>query len=499
MPARFLRRTALVALFLAIIGMAGRAATAETVYLTEQKVIDLALEKNLSVLVAGEDREIGRTGIQGAKSVYDTQLSLTADHLIDKRDQAIPVFGTDNRTTNWNLGLSRAFPTGTRADLNWTNQRNSTNSPFATLNPYYEPAVEMALRQPVLKNTFGKQDRGGVALAKKRFEEIDFLARRRVMEAVYGVLSDYWAWVTHRGNADVTETSVAEARRLEALAAEKKIFGLYETTDVLAARANRMQMENQLTEAIRQRDDALGRLKRGLDFPDEEDARSSDAVPVSAGGGGREDALASAMANRSDYAAARARVEAQKIEVSLARNRKWPQMDLVASLRLNGVDTSYGSSLGEIGGGDHPAYFFGGEFAWPIENRLAKSESRRAEHEKKKALFELKDVENRVAQEVEERWREVQSTRKQVANAREIERVEREKWTLELEKYRVGRSSSDLVIRYQEDYLEARRRALASLFQHRMAVLGLKLAEETLVERHRNGGAARSSDSGGSP
>jgi outer membrane protein TolC len=189
------------------------------------------------------------------------------------------------------------------------------------------------------------------------------------------------------------------------------------------------------------------------------------------------------MANRSDYAAARARVEARKIELSLAGNRKWPQLDLVGSLRLNGVDGAYGDALGEIGGGDHPAYFFGGEFAWPIENRFAKSESRRAEHEKKKALFELKDVENRVAQEVEERWREAQSTRTQVKNSREIEKVQGEKWHLELDKYRVGRSSSDLVIRYQEDYLEARRQSLASLFRHRMAVLGLKLAEETLVSQ----------------
>ncbi len=476
MPARIFRRIALFGLLLT-----ASAASAETVSLTERRVIALALEQNLSVLAAGEDREIGRTGIQGAKSVYDTQLSFKADHLIDKRDQAIPLFGTDNRTTNWNLGLARAFPTGTRAGLNWTNQRNSTNSPFATLNPYFEPTVEFALRQPVLKNTFGKQDRGGVALAKKRFEEIDFLSRRRVLEAVYGVLFDYWAWVTNKANAAVTETSVTEARRFEAIAVQKKIFGLYETTDVLAARANRMQMENQLTEAARQRDDALGRLRRGLNFSDAEDVRASDAIPVSTDARGREDALASAMANRSDYAAARARVEAKKIELALARNRKWPQLDLVSSLRLNGVDASYGGSLGEIGAADHPAYFFGGEFAWPIENRLARSEARRADHEKKKALFDLKDVENRVAQEVEERWREARSTSQQVTNSREIERVQGEKWSLELEKYRVGRSSSDLVVRYQEDYLAARRQTLAALFRHRMAVLGLKLAEETLV------------------
>lgn len=482
MKRRDYRKSAWVLIWLLAFTVFGAPVRAETVVLTERKVIDLALEQNLSVLRAAEDREIGRTGIDGAKSVYDTQLSLQGDHLIDKRDRAIPVFGTDNRTTNWNLGLDRAFPTGTRAGLHWTNQRNATDSAFATLNPYFEPTVELALRQPVLKNTFGKQDRGAVALAKKRFEEIDFLSRRRVLESVYAVLFDYWGWVTNKANAAVTQTSVNEARRFEEIAQQKKIFGLYETTDVLAARANRMRMENQWIEAQRQRDDALGRLRRGLNVGDAEAVTASDAIPVVNPASGREAALATALANRSDYAAAKARVEAQNIELALAKNRKWPQLDLLGTLKLNGVDPGYGNALGEIGGGDHPAYFLGGEFQWPIENRLARSDAKRADHEKKKALFDLKDAENRVSQEVEERWREVASTLKQVANGREIERAQAEKWRLELEKYRVGRSSSDLVIRYQEDYLEARRQALASLFQHRMAVLGLKLAEETLVE-----------------
>lgn len=479
MPPPFLSaivlRPALVALCLI-----ARSAAAETVSLTESKVIDLALERNLSVQIARTDRDIGETQIQAAKSVFDTTLSLTADHLIDKRDNAIPIFGTDNRTTNWNVGVSRAFPTGTRASVDWLNQRNSTNSSFADVNPYFSSDVGLSLRQPVLRNAFGKQDRGGVSLAKKRFEEIDHFSRRQVLESVYVVLVDYWAWVTNQTNVSVTERSLGVARRFEGIASKKKIFGLYETTDVLASRANRLQVENQLTESVRLREDALGRLKRGLGMGSEDQVVAREGIPAETGGG-REQALATALANRSDYAAARARVEGRDIEVSLAKNRKWPELDLLGSLRLNGVDGAYGDSLGEIPAGDHPAYFFGGEFSWPIENRLARSDARRAGHEKRKALFELKDSENRVTQEVEERWREVQSTLKEVKTAREIEEALKEKSELEFKKYDVGRSSSDFVIRFREDYLTAQRRTLASLYRHRVAVLGLKLAEETLI------------------
>lgn len=474
---RFLRKA-----FLAVLLLAARGASGETVDLTESRVIDLALEQNLSVLAAGEDREIAKTAIQQAKSVFDTQIHASADHLIDKRDQAIPLFGTDNRTTNFNLGAARAFPSGTRLSADWLNERNSTNSAFASINPSYESTVDLSIRQPILKNAFGQQDRGGVRLARKHFERIDHQSRRRVLEAVYRVLFDYWAWVSHRQNAGATSESVTQARRFEHLAGQKKIFGLYETTDVLAARANRLEMENLLTVAQRERDDAAGRLKRGLNLDADAALSSGEPIPVG-GAAGHDQARVAALANRSDYAAAKAHVEARQIEISLAKNRKWPEVDLVGSLKLNGVDSGYGNSLGEVGGADHPAYLFGGEFSWSLENRFARGEARRAEHESRKALFELKDVENQVVQEVDERWREAQSTLKQLKADREIERVQREKWVLELEKYGVGRSSSDFVIRYQEDYLAARRRTIATLFQHRMAVLGLKLAEETLVEK----------------
>src|SRR5262245_54618637 len=114
---------------------------AETLTLTEEKVIDLFLEKNLEIQLAEADRKISETEIQKAKSAFDTTLNSRIDYLINKKDQAIPLFGTDNRTLNFDVEASKSFPTGTRAEAFWRNHRESTNSSFAVLNPFYEPTL----------------------------------------------------------------------------------------------------------------------------------------------------------------------------------------------------------------------------------------------------------------------------------------------------------------------------------------------------------------------
>jgi len=410
-----------------------------------------------------------------------SRLEFAVDRLIDKSDQAIPIFGTDNRTTHFNLGLSRILPSGTRASLTWQNRRESTDSAFATLNPFYESIVALSIEQPLLNNFFGRQDRGEVSLARKRLAATAAFSQRTIVESIYRVLVDYWHWITQQKIVHITRRSLQEARRLEKLADQKKSLGLYESTDVLAAKANRLQIENQLVTAEKEKDNSLGRLRRGLDLHRDDVIVSHETFPFEQESSDPEEMLATALENRADYRAIRSRVEEKELALALAKNRKWPELDLVASLQLNGVDGSYKSSLSEIGGGDHPAVLFGATFEWPLENRLARSEAQRATWEKMKALFELKEMENRVTQEVEEMWREVEAWYKQVRINRRIERLQRKKWRQELKKYRQGRSSSDLVIRYQEDYLTAQRVTFNALFRYRSAILGLRLATNTLI------------------
>src|SRR4030095_191825 len=187
----------------------------ETLTLTEEKVIDLFLEKNLDVKLAEADRKISETDIQKAQSVFDTYFNSRVDYLINKKDQAIPLFGTDNRTLNFDVEASKAFPIGTRTEAFWRNHRESTNSSFATLNPFYEPTLGLSVSQPFLRHFAGRIERGHVTVARRRFEAVDVETRRRILEALRPVALTYWKWIRDLNDLEITQRSLQEAFRLE--------------------------------------------------------------------------------------------------------------------------------------------------------------------------------------------------------------------------------------------------------------------------------------------
>jgi outer membrane protein TolC len=455
--------------------------TAETHQLTEEKVIERALAQNLGVKITETERAMGEAQIMAAQAPFDTLLSAEINHLIDKSEKTSIIFGTDNSQTNWNLGIARRFATGTQASLQWLNRRETTNSTFTTFNPNYESIVELAITQPLLNNFFGYQDRGRVSVARKNFASLDHRSQRVISEQVFQVLGNYWRWLTNRRIETVTARSLKEAKHFEEVSKEKEKFGLHESTDVLASQANRLLISNQLLLVREQKNNTLGQLRRDLNLDKASSLSSKEEIyfetelPELAG------VLSTALMHRPEYLAAKNDVENQKLQVSLAKNSLWPQLDLLASLQANGVRADYGDSAETAAGFGNPSFFVGGQFQWALENRLARSDRDKAELAKARALYQLKNVEHQVSQNVEEQWRQLQTSVQTVQTNRRIEQLQRNKWQEELKKYRTGRSSSDIVIRYQEDYLNAQRITLESLFNYRIALLGLRLAQNVLL------------------
>ncbi len=472
----------ILSLICAALVLGPQVAHAKTLQLTEERVMVMALDQNLDVKIAHADSEISKTGIMQSKSRFDTFAHFDVNHRIDKNDQAIPVFGTNNKTTNWNLGLSKVLPTGTETSFEWQNQRESTNSAFAAINPSFESALVFQIRQPLLQNVIGVLDRGAVKIAKKNYESADDFAQRQISVAVFQVLGHYWRWMADRVIVNVTERSYVEAKKFEKISEQKQEFGLHESTDVLDAKAQSLRILNALRLDKTQRDNTLGRLQHSLNLDDTIEVRSNEKIIFTTERPHLPQAITQALEKRSDYLSVKSRLAANRIQVSLSKNQLWPELDLVASLDINGVAGAYRTATSEASSAANPAWYIGGSFLYPLENRQARSGRDRAQIEKVRSLYELKNLENQITQNVEEEWRNVITSINVVQTNRRIETLQRNKWQEELKKYRTGRSSSDIVTRFQEDYLVAERNTINSLYDHRIAVLGLRLAQNTLIQ-----------------
>ena len=193
-------------------------------------------------------------------------------------------------------------------------------------------------------------------------------------------------------------------------------------------------------------------------------------------------AMTTALDKRADYKASQTLLEYENINVSLKKNSRWPELDLFSTLALNGVDSRYTHSLQEAFTGDHPNWILGLNLSVPLENRLARSEHSQAKLEKVKALLQVKQMENQIRQEIDVSLRGVSLKKKRLSMSHKISSLQEKKWQSELKRYKIGKSSSDLVIRYNNDYLLAEQEYLQALLEAHLARLDFKRASNTMFD-----------------
>jgi outer membrane protein TolC len=383
--------------------------------------------------------------------------------------------------------VDKHFPTGTQAGLEFRNERvkyfNSVQvggQPLFPPNALFEPIIAFTVSQPVLKNTGGYLDRRTVKSAELNSLATELATQREIETLVYGAMSDYWNLVIIRQLIQSKERSVKFAQQFLSTTLEEKKLGTAEDTDVLAARANVLVRKDELlgTKEFERIWEENLRVKLGLGpyihvvtvekVPRFMTVDKSEASLVSA-----------ALAQRRDYRASKRELELREVKLEMARNQRWPSLDLYSSLELNDIQTSYSNALGNV---DNPNWVVGMQFSVPLENRAARASKKRADIEKTSAIVALKDLENRIANSVTRHYQEVKSRRRIVNQSKQALSLQREKLGQEMNKYSLGRSTSDLIVRFQDDVVAAEMSHFEAWLAYKTAALNLVLAEGSLVE-----------------
>ncbi len=460
----------------------------ETVVIGESEVLEYILSTAPESRIAMEDLGIYEAYFMTSKSVFDTYFTAEANHTRDELRRSSTFFGDRQDVTNWNLGLAKELPFGTSTSVEWTNQRSKAFN-TATINGVsifptdatYETTAIFSISQPLLKNFGGMNDRASVKQSKRALESMDASTKYRVANVAYQGLLLYWQWMIASENISAWEQSVADAQNFLNITKNKKKLGTAEETDLLAAEANHITRQNGLANARK----TLGQIEKSLRvtlglspnvtlIQKNKDLRKiHDIIPD------LDDALNAAFSKRWDYIAYKKELEMQNIKVVSSQNKRWPELDLVGSLSLNELDSSYSDTWK---GTNKNAWTVGMNLSIPLENRFARAEYKQAKHEKAKSLIKLKQLENGISNSINEILNRLNANIEILRNAEKTESLQRKKLTAELNKYKLGRSTSELIVRYQDDRLNSQQGTLNAWADYYMAVLDLKLAENNLID-----------------
>jgi outer membrane protein TolC len=449
--------------------------------LNENDVVVIVLRQNLGVLAASLDPEIADTVITEVRSQFDTLIAGQVRYNLDRSDVESIVFGTDNREILYEAEASKKFPFGMEGRIYLTNKRETTNSAFATDPAYWDTRLGFEARAPFLRNRFGKSDRKEVELAQNQKETVTQSSLAQLDQQVYRAVTTYWNLVASYYYLKLSKQFLVRAKDFLKVTREKKIIGLSEDPDVLAAEA---LVEERKVEILRAENlikdfEELLRNQLNLGLSDKlqptQKLFTKKKIPTKA------EIFETALKNRNDYQALLKDAKSKDIEIAISKDQKLPGLDLFTSLELNSVDPNYGTALGQTFSAQNPDWIIGAQFNINYENRQAKSALTRSKLEKGQLLIQIKKLENDIALKIFEALRELRLQRKETIKFARIAGLQKQKVEIEEKNYLQGRSSSDIIVRFQTDWLDAEKQRLDSELREKLAGVDLRNIMSILI------------------
>jgi outer membrane protein len=456
--------------------------------LSLEQVSDLALENSLDIQIAKFDLYIAKTDILKAYSIFDAFLDFGLSYTDDGNKPASSLLGTTTKTNEYSAQFSKKFSTGTTFTADIADTRVHSDSSFASINPYHESSAGITLNQELGKNFFGLTDRSQVKKVHLDVLRSEYVVLDDIETSLQQVQAAYWNLALKDQILKIRQDMLGRAQELYAIYQEKSELGLAEKVDLLAVRANLKVRENGVLEAQLNRQTAKNDLLFLLNINDlSVDLVAQDRLEMVPQMVGVYDALRVAIIQRRDYQKVFLDIRNAGLDVEIKRNALWPEVDLNASFTRNGLEGKSSRSWSEVGSEDYSEVKVGFNVKIPLNNREAKAERAQAELTKEQLLLKLKRTERLVLREINNKVNRVNTSASRIDLFSELLKVQGDKLQEERNRLAWGRSSSDIIIRYENDYLEARMSYFKAFFDYRVSLLDLELAQNNLLGRYWEG------------
>jgi len=451
-------------------------------------VSDLALTNNLDIQMVKLDLYIRRNDLDIALSLFDTFFSLYANYSDDEKEVPNVFSGTSTKVRNSGVDITKRFLTGTEASFGLSNMRNDSNSLFFTENPFHEMTASVSLKQSLGRNFFGLKDRADIKITKLDIENSEFTTLDEIELELSGVQKAYWRLILAYEELEIRQDMLDEAKRLHDIYKRNFEIGLIEEPDLLATQANVKVRENEVAiaelELIKAQNDLLLLLSEE-NF--EITIKPKDSLDTTSHYQDMYEALSAAVSNRRDYKQAKNFLKMSEIDVVVKKNSLWPQIDIEASYRRNGIDAYYKTAWQDIRKENQDEIYVGVTITSSFERKKEKAELTQKKLEEQKAILLLKQIEQTVFRQINNQVTEANTLANEVTTSKEIVSLQEQKLKAESKRLRYGRSSADIIIRYQEDVLNSRLSLVRSLFNYHLSLIDLELTKNSLLDVHWQG------------
>jgi len=477
------------------------------VLLTLQQAIASTVQNNLGVQQARLEEAMTQTDIIQAEAVFDTVLFAKGGY--ERSNIPQPVLDlsgggggsfllnprADQKNANLESGFEQRFATGGNLAVSTRMQRQEFTDPNDQIspNPSFLNSVNLTLSQPLLRNFGTDVNLASLRLARNQDRRALQLLRRSLLDSVARTEALYWQVFVARARLVSAEWLLKVGEDVRTLLERRRQYdtSLAQYADAVSKvedrRASVIRAQRDLQRAVNELKRAMNdpRLPVGgsetivvVDTPVDQPLRCSVA-----------DSMATALAQNPTVSAALLSIDDGAIGVDVADNGRLPQLDLLTTGALYGLNSNFGDAWNDLGDNDWIEYSVAATFRQPIGNRAAEAEYRRARLARSRAVIVYKtavqgavlDVRNAL-QEAYAGYRLISQTRAQRLAAAENMRA------LALDEENIAQLTPEfLALKFlRQDGLASTQFAEATaLADYNIAIANLYAAMGTALERNR--------------
>jgi len=412
-------------------------------------------------------------------------------------------------TANYNFSYVQGFHTGTAVQLQWQNQRQSTNSPGVFFNPAVYSTLNFQITQPLLNGCCRLPNTRFIIEAKNNQKIAGAQFSQAVITDITTTSDDYWELVYDREFVKVEQQAVAVSQKLYEDNKKQLEIGTMAPLDVLTAESQLATDKQNLVAAqtakLLQETKLLNDITKNPVAPNLKDVEIVPTTPIETPevveNIALDDLMNEAWQRRPEITQARLALENEKIEVKVTRNALLPSLTLfgfyqgqayagnqvvVSSQTLtgfapdltqpvvdvNGVPTSspalyvptpifntavdvkrsgVGTALNQMINASNPTYEGGISLGLPLRNRAAQANNAHAQLSERQQEVAFQQLKNTIFVNVRQAQESLQQDRTQVDAAAEARKLAQQTLDAEQKKYQLGSSTSYQVVLRSRD------------------------------------------------
>ena len=459
-----------------------------TLRITVGDAILMALENNRSLAVQRLSPSIQETFEDQERAVFDpTVEGEISTQRTESERMARSGSGTESLISDvyqGRIALSEFFPTGTSAEANAI---TTTTDSSLYREPFSATRLGLTFTQSLLRGFATEANLARLRQARLETEITQYELRGFSESLLAQVENAYWDYALSQRQIEIVQESLRLANQQLTETEEMIQIGTMAEAELAAVQAEVAAQQQGLINAKSTLESTRLRLLQLLNPPGENlwDRKVTLVHPPTLPEvrlDKVETHVSVALRMRPDLNQAKLDIQQEDLEIVRTKNGVLPRMDLFVTLGKTGYAGSFSESVRDIRGDSYDV-LAGLNVEYPIFNREARAQHRRALFRRGRAEKALENLMQLVELDVRNAYIEVNRTKEQISASTATRNLQEEKLRIETEKFRVGRSTNFFVAQAQRDLLVSRIDEVQAVVNYLKALIDFYRLEGSLLER----------------